>query len=288
MTSTPTITQSRFIDGTVWLAAAAWGRRPRLGPLRGGVGAGRFHHNEWTALLGRFVHNGNVEYATMRRVRRLVEVYLQRLAGANPETFADTDDQLAFYLNAYNAIAIHQVLLHYPVPSIRAIPDAFTRPYPIGRRNVSLHTLHASILRTFADPRIHAAIATTARSSGGLQPQAFTGSTLQTDLDAALRRLLHDTVHGARFDASTNTVYLSSIFRLLVGDFLQPHTMPGIAGLLVGWLHPRRIIPVLIPYLPPDLAIAMRQTQPRIRFLAYDWTLNDHTFNAATVSSAIR
>jgi hypothetical protein len=268
-------TQTSIVESCVWLTAAVAGQRPRVAPLRDGVGAGRFQHSEWNALLGRFVQNGGVEYATMRRVCRLVEVYLSRLAETNPESFADADDQLAFYLNAYNAIAIHQVLLHYPVSSIRAIPGAFTRVYPIGRRNLSLHSLHANVLRAFADPRIHVAIATTARSSGQLQPRVFTGSELQAELDAALRRLLADETHGARLDTDTNTFFLSSIFRLFGGDFFQPHTMPRPNGLILAGLRKHRLVEELLPYLPAELAIAVRQNQPRTQFLPYDWTLND-------------
>ncbi|HEX6291595.1 MAG TPA: DUF547 domain-containing protein [Herpetosiphonaceae bacterium] len=276
---TPT-KRTAIVEQAVWLVAAAWGWRPRIGPLQAGAGAGRFQHSEWTALLGRFVQNAAIDYATMRRVRRLVEVYLHRLAEDDPERFADADDQLAFYLNAYNAIAIHQVLLHYPVASIRAIPGARTRPYPVGRRNVSLQTLHGSILRAFGDPRIHAAISTTARGGAQIQPQAFTGSNLQRALDTAMRRLLHDNAHGARLDPATNTLYLSSIFRSFGGDFLQPQAMPGPLGLLAGWRHRAGLVPLLRPYMPPDLAIAMQQTPPQVRFLPYDWTINDRLFNA--------
>lgn len=259
--------------------AATAGRRPRVGPLRSGIGAGRFQHGEWSALLSRFAHiDGTIDYGTMVRVRRLLEIYLQRLADADPEAFADADDQLAFYLNAYNAIAVHQVLLAYPVSSIRQIPGALTRPYPIGRRNVSLNTLHASVLRTFGDPRIHAAINPATRGSGPIRPQAFSGLGLQQELDAAMRRFLDDPIHGARLDVKTKRIYISSIFRLFGGDFLQPHTMPSPAGLVAGWMQTPPLLMVLDPYLPAELAIAVRQIQPDVWFLPYAWTLNDRVF----------
>lgn len=272
--------QRPFLDRLIWLTAAAAGQRPRVGPLRNGIGTGRFQHGEWSALLSRFTNiDGTIDYGTMARVRRLLEIYLQRLARADPETFADADDQLAFYLNAYNAIAVHQVLLAYPVRSIRQIPGALARPYPIGRRNVSLNTLHASVLRSFGDPRIHAAINPATRGSGQLQPQAFSGSGLQQELDTAMRRLLNDPAHGARLAVNTKTIYISSIFRLFGGDFLQPHTMPSLLGLAAGWTNITPVVMILARYLPSELAIAVRQNQPDIRFLPYDWTLNDRVSN---------
>lgn len=270
--SSSAATQS-LVGVSAWLSAAL-GPQPRLGPLHGGVAAGRFQHSEWSALLGRFVQHGRLDYQQLLRVRRLVEVYLSRLADHDPETFIDTDDQLAFYLNAYNAIAVHQVLLHYPVTSIRAIPHAFVRPYPIGRRNVALHTLHGGLLRSFRDPRVHLALSPAALGGAPLQPQAFSGTSLQAGLDAATRRFLADPDHGARYDAATNTLWLAPILRWLGGDLLQPATMPQLGGLLRGWASPRALLEPLRPYLPPELAAAL-PARPTIRALPFDWRLND-------------
>jgi hypothetical protein len=278
--------QRSFVPSLVWLVAAANGRRPRIAPLREGAGAGRFQHGEWTALLARFVHHSTIDYGTMSRVRRLLEVYLHRLAEADPEAFVDADDQLAFFLNAYNAIAVHQILLHYPVGSIRDIPGALTAPYPVGRQNLSLHTLHANVLRSFGDPRVHAAINPGTRGAGPIQAAAFTGSELQSQLDGALRRLLSDPEQGAHFDVKTKTLYLSSIFRLFGGDFLQPHTMPSLSGLAVGWLREAALLRALIPYLPSDLAIVVRQSQPYLRFLPYNWAINDRLTGTETSAAS--
>ncbi len=133
-----------------WAGATIWGWPPRIAPLGDGGGAGRFDHAEWGALLARFVDpSGTVDYHNFQRVRRLLEAYLARLARAAPDAFASADEQLAFYLNAYNAIVVHQVVLHYPITSIRQIAHACVRPYLAGSRNLSLHLLHAQLLRAF-------------------------------------------------------------------------------------------------------------------------------------------
>lgn len=266
-------TLTALANGAVWLSAAAWGPAPRIASLRG-VGAGRMQHGEWSALLARFAQNGALDYGTMTRVRRLIEMYLHRLAESNPETFADADDQLAFYLNAYNAIAVYQVVQHYPVLSIRAIPHAFTRPYPIGRRNLSLHTLHANILRAFGDPRVHVAITNATRGAALLGSEAYTGATLRAQLEAALRRFVADSTRGLRFEAETNTLYLSPILRWFGGDFVYPHRMDGAAGLITGVVKPHQVMDVLLPAMPVDLATTLRARRPLIRLLPFDWRLN--------------
>ena len=265
-----------LLEGFVWAAGALGGRRPRLGALRAGVAAGRFHHSEWSALLGRFVQNGSVDYHNMVRVRRLVEVYLHRLVETDPESFIDSDDQLAFYLNAYNAIAIHQVLTAYPLTTIRTRSNAFLRPYPIGRRNVSLHTLHSNILRAFADPRVHLAICNTARSGPAIMPYAFTGANLQAELDNALRSFLADEIRGIRVVPITNTLVVSPLLRWFGGDFLRPYAMAQARSLVSGWHGLRRVLVALEPCLPPLVQQALHN-KARIQIAPFDWSLNDRT-----------
>ncbi len=254
-----------------WIGASIGGMPPRIGLLRG-AGAGRFYHGEWNALLARFADAGQVDYQNFQRVCRLLEVYLSRLARATPDDFADADDQLAFYLNAYNAIAVHQVLLHYPIDSLFRIKHAFVRIYPVGQRNVSLHTLHSGILRAFGDPRIHAALSMAAWSGAKLRP--FSGTNLQSELDAALRQLLADPVYGARYDAASNTLYLPPMLRWFAGDFLAPHAMPKPWHLVRGIINPDALASVLAPYMPPSLATIHTQ-HPRVKTLPFDWTLDE-------------
>lgn len=259
---------TKLLNGITWIGATGI-RPPRIGPLRG-VGTGRMEHGEWNALLSRFVQNGAVDYSNFRRVLRLVEVYLSRLAETDPEAFTDANDQIAFYLNAYNTIVVHQVLLHPDVQSIREIPNAFTRPYPIGRRNLSLHALHGGILRAFGEPCVHAAINPATRGAAPLPSHAYTGASIDAELDAAMRRLLAD----ARYDHNANTLHVSPIVRWLGGDFLAPHRMPSLAPLLRGWAQPGAVRAAITPYLPADIAPIVERHQPSLRFVAFDWRLN--------------
>ncbi len=218
-----------------------------------------------------------IDYVNFRRVRRLLEAYLSRLAETDPESFVDADDQLAYYLNAYNAIAVYHILLHDGVESLREIPGAFTRSFPLGRRNLSLHVLHGGVLRAFGDPRVHAAITPAARGAI-LHGHAFTGATLQADLDAAMRRLLGDPQRGAHYDPVTHTVILPAMLRVFAGDFLYPEQMPRLAGLLRGWRRPQRVTTAVMDYLPPTIQRALTQ-QPQIAFRPFDWSLNDRASN---------
>lgn len=262
------------MERVAWLIALAGGRPPRIARLRDGVGAGRFLHGEWGALLERFVDDGTAEYSMLVRVRRLIEAYLQRMAQTDPEAFADADDQLAFYLNAYNALALYLAAEHYPIGSIREIPHALVRVFAIGRHNVSLTILHGTVLRSFGDPRVHAAICPAARGAV-LRQEPYLGTRLQQQLDEAMRGLLDDPVRGARYDERRNTLLIPAPLYTFGGDFVRPYLMPRPWGLLAARRHAQQLRDALVPYLPADLSAIVQHRRPSVRSLPFDWTLND-------------
>ncbi|MDQ5854185.1 MAG: DUF547 domain-containing protein, partial [Chloroflexota bacterium] len=208
----------------------------------------RFRHDDWSTLLTHFTRDGRVDYLNFRRVRRVLEAYLERLSYARPDEFADADEQLAFYLNAFNAIAVHQVLLHYPVASFWDIPAAFARPYPVGRELLSLHQLLHGRIRAYGDPRVHAALVPAARSAPGLR--AYTGGNLQAELDEQMRALLNDPAGELRVEPATRTLVVPRIFRWYAGDFAAPRHMPSVTMVVRGMLRPALALPFLRPYLP--------------------------------------
>jgi hypothetical protein len=97
---------------------------------------------------------------------------------------------------------------------------------------------------------------------------------LQAELDAALRRFLADSRYGARYDAPSNTMYLSPLLRWFAGDFIQPWSMPGLTHLIAAWSQPQPLLDWLHPYLPSELTASLDQQMPVVRFLPFDWSLN--------------
>ncbi|GAC1554619.1 MAG: hypothetical protein NVS2B7_30580 [Herpetosiphon sp.] len=226
-----------------------------------------FHHDDWNALLGRFVLNGNVDYPTFARVIRLVEAYLDRLANARPDTWADPDAHLALYLNAYNAIAVYQILLNWPVASLTEIPGFFTRPFPVGRRNVALDHLRHGAVRRYRDPSIHLALAPGTIGWPRLQPFAFSATAVRDQLTTARAAFLHDQEHAIRFDAAGNTLYLASLFRWYAGDWSNGRPLPRAARLLGGLVAPASMVPALLPLLPPAIQHQIADRHPHVRWI---------------------
>lgn len=228
---------------------------------------------DWQALVTRFSFEDRIDYATFTRVRRILEVHLDRLSEARQDLLESDDERLALYLNAYNVIAVYQILLHYPVRSIRAIPGAFTRPFPVGHENHSLYTLLHSRIRTFGDPRVHAAVVPAAASAPRLR--AYTAAALQQELDEQLRAFLADARRGLRPMPDGKGVVLNPIFRTHASDFITPGTVSDLPGVLIGWIEPQRVLSALSVYAPPALQPLMTRRDARVGFLTYDWGLND-------------
>ena len=86
-------------------------------------------------LLDLYVRNGDVYYRAIKSERAKLDGYVSQLA-AVPVDKLTRDEQLAFWLNAYNALVLRTIADHYPIQgrsseypakSIRQIAGAFER-----------------------------------------------------------------------------------------------------------------------------------------------------------------
>lgn len=230
-------------------------------------------HPQWTQLLTRYVQDGVVDYASLANGgQEQLQAYLDSLESVSPQEFArwDRNEKLAFWVNAYNAYTVRLILDHYPIDSIRSIGlfpnSAFRRDFiPLGHlsgqdEEISLDEVEHGILRPeFKEPRIHFALVCAAKGCPKLRAEAYRAQELDRQLDEAAREFLRNPEQN-RYDASTNTLYLSSVFDWFAEDFQQA------AG----------SVPAFVArYLEEDAAENVRARQPRIEFLDYDWDLNE-------------
>src|SRR6202022_3852250 len=106
--------------------------------------------------------------------------------------------RLAYWINVYNINTVATIVESYPVKSIRDLstdPLIFTllkKPRgPCGGQKLSLDDVENKRIReAFHDPRIHFAINCAAKSCPPLRMEAYSGATLDAQLDDQARRLL--------------------------------------------------------------------------------------------------
>lgn len=229
-------------------------------------------HTAWTSLLGRYVHDGSVDYAGIKRSGMPdLAAYLRSLESVCRGHFDSwtREQKLAFWINAYNACTVKLILDHYPLRSIRSIgllPGAAFREEFIGlgalrgrSGNLSLNDIEHEILRReFREPRIHFAIVCASKSCPALRSEAYRARDLGAQLDAAARSFVRDASKN-RYDAATRTLRISSIFDWFRADF------EGAAGTLPEFVA---------RYADESTARALRAGGVRVEFLDYDWSLN--------------
>lgn len=99
-------------------------------------------HKAWTSLLQKHVNEeGLVDYKGFRSHRPQLKAYLKTLENnpPNPEEWAEAE-QLAYWINAYNAYTIELVLEYYPVESIKDIGSTIQVPFINSPWDISLST----------------------------------------------------------------------------------------------------------------------------------------------------
>ncbi len=220
-------------------------------------------HTLFDEILRAHVKEGMVDYRTLQaKDAGKLQEYLRSLALADPTAFKGPDDELAFWLNAYNAFVIAGVLEHYPgLEKVQDLPDFFkdTRWSAAGQL-YSLNEIENEIIRPeFGDPRIHFILVCAAQSCPPLQAGAMIPETLQADLDRATR----EAVNNAKYvlvDADAGVLRLTRIMSWYQKDFVEKD------GSLEAFL---------LRYLEEPARSQVEGGEHTIEFMAYDWTLND-------------
>lgn len=201
--------------------------------------SGTFSHDNWTAVLSRFVdENGLVDYKGLARDRATFDCYVGRVETIGPETdprlFPDRDHELAYYINGYNALVFQGVLDRGPEKEsvwrgglVSGYGFFVGRKVMIGGRRTNLKKLEDNTIRAgFEDPRIHAALNCASLACPRLPQKAFDSARLDEQLDAAMREFVNDERH-VQVDDAARKVRLSKIFDWFRADFTDHEAREG-------------------------------------------------------------
>ncbi len=226
-------------------------------------------HGAWSRLLSVYVAAGEdginrFDYAAVTAAdRTALDAYIARLAGF-PVSTADRPEQLAYWINLYNALTVRVVLDHYPVATIRDIDiSGFFADGPWGKKLISveatalsLNDIEHRILRPlWQDPRIHYGLNCAALSCPNLASAGYRGENVASRLDAAARDYVN---HPRGVSFRRGKLEVSSIYIWYKLDF------GGDEGVI---RHLRK-------YAGPELG-ARLEGLSRISGDHYDWALND-------------
>ena len=118
------------------------------------------------------------------------------------------------------------------------------------------------------DPRVHFALVCASRGCPDLREEPYDGEQLDVQLDDQTRVFMANPEKGLRLDGETSVLWLSSIFKWYGGDFTGGSTA-------VAYLRRGKLVDWIAEYLSPEAVSLIDSARPSIRYLEYDWQLND-------------
>jgi Protein of unknown function, DUF547 len=223
----------------------------------GTVAAQGIDQAPFDALLRANVKNGVVNYPGFQD-NQAFRKYIDDLA--RPVRLESKADQLAYYINAYNALAIEGILEGLSPSSLLGRARYFKfKDWTLNGRTITLYDLEHQIIRPLGEPRIHFAIICASKSCPFLRSEAYVPARLDAQLDEQARQFVNDDFRN-RFDPATRTAHLSEIFKWFDEDF------KAAAGSVQKYIA--RYVA------DPQIARGLATDGYKIEWIDYDWNLN--------------
>jgi len=220
-----------------------------------------FSHQHWDNVLKRHVKNGKVDYRGIAADSDF-EKYMHNLGHADPNRYWDKKDQIAFWINAFNACAVKLMIDSGYPGSIQSVKGFETElRCKIERVEVSLKDIRDGVLRRDRyikkEPRTLLMIANATTSGPKLQSVAFNDANLAKLLQDESKAFLADGSKN-KFDPKRKVVKLSILFKHYEEDFARKY------GSFKSFLK---------KYAPKKYR-KMLEGNYKIEYLDFDWSSN--------------
>lgn len=258
-----------------------------------------FSHALWDKVLSDHVNEaGLVNYSAVRLDERFRE-YLFRLAKTDPSGLPSSSAKKAFWINAYNALAVYGAIrvmpaepkaqrefsvLSFELPGYDKGKAFFAgQRFLVGGGRYVLDEIEKKILfrqwadveprdmRRYArvapdagDPRLHFALVCCAKGCPALSRTAYTAADVESQLENAAKRFFNDP-HQSQFDLEKKVWRVSPLLDWYRSDFSNAGYEP----------KARDLFEFASRYVDDaGLAKSLKSSGWRIEYGSYDWRLN--------------
>ncbi len=215
----------------------------------------------WNNLLQKHVKdNGRVDYKGFMGDSDQFNSFLQSIQNSHPnDNNWSKDEQLAFWINTYNAFTVKTILDNYPVEGIKKIKSGVpfinsvwdVKNIDIETETYSLNQIEHGILRAaFVEPRIHFAVNCASISCPNLLNEAYFPNQIDSQLNKVAKEFLYDPTKN---EITGDKLKVSKIFNWYKSDFTKN-------GSLNAYLQ---------QFIDADIS------SKKIGYADYDWNLND-------------
>lgn len=188
-------------------------------------------HQEWQEFLSRCVVTNKeginlVDYPHVTKAERtLLKSYINRMSQIDITKY-NRNEQLAYWLNLYNALVVKTIADYYPIETIEDVnisPGLFSvGPWganlvTVTGSQLSLDDIQNRIIRAvWNDPRTHYALNDGSIGDANLRKEAFRGDILDQQLNTAAREYINS-LRGLQL--IEGKLILSKIFDWYIDDF---------------------------------------------------------------------
>jgi len=193
-------------------------------------------NSSYNSLLKEYVKNNQykegvnlslVDYTKLKEDKNLL-IASDLLKEVKVSTLSK-EEQLSFWINAYNFYTLELVANNYPVESIKDLGSFFNsvwdkHKFEVEGREYTLNNIEHSVIRPlFKEPRIHFALVCASISCPDLLNEAYDAKILNQQLEAQTKNFLNNPTKGVMI--KNNMVKVSKLFRWYKKDFYNGNTL---------------------------------------------------------------
>jgi Protein of unknown function, DUF547 len=237
-------------------------------------------------LLDVYVRDGFVYYRALKSDRAKLDRYIASLDV--PQATYDAwpkEQQMAFWINAYNAMVLQTVVDHYPIHgraaeypanSLRQVPGAFERlPHRVLGRTLTLDAMEKE-MAGFKEPQALLALGRGAIGGGRLHSEAYTSQRLAEQLKGVSAECVQRK-ECVQIEANTGTLSVSPLFSWREAMFIDPLGVAELKDYPGRSPIERAVLRLIEPYILPTEQEFLKRNTFKISYHTFDWRLNDLT-----------
>lgn len=259
----------------------------RVDPSAQTSGATEPLHRPLDQILDLNVRDGLVYYRALRADRGRLDRYSASLnVAAEAYQRWSREQQMAFWVNAYNAFVLQTIVDNYPIKgssksypsnSIRQIPGAFEQvKHRAAGRSLTLDEIEKTVLPEFKEPRLYLALGRGAIGSGRLRSEAYAADRLKQQLDDLQQEFVSEQAM-LKVDRAANVVSVTPILSWRSAEFVAAYD-PGATGPMAERSPiERAIVAFVTPRLLPLEKELLQKNEFKVTYHPFDWRLNDLT-----------
>jgi len=248
-----------------------------------------FSYRDYARVLTLYVNaSGLVNYSRLKEDRDFLDRFAADLGAVKLTDYQSWQEKekIAFWINAYNALTLRVIIDHYPIESslftsliyasnsIRQIDGVWEKLQVIvmGKPTTLGQIEHEVLGRRFSEPRVRLALVSASLGGPSLRNEPYSGENLDRQFDDQVRKFLADPEKCSVIPGKSK-VKLSPIFKWYGEDFIKGH--PETDQLNAFSPAEQAVLGFISRYLDQEKASFINTGKYKIKYLGYDWSLNE-------------